>query len=76
VNSKRRRPIRGRYIAFGEEKDKTNGNPTQILSYAENTMTPFISHTFGHLFQNLFLKVIQCSCFLFHFGKVDAFINI
>jgi hypothetical protein len=39
VNSKRRRPIRGRYTGCGEEKDKTNGNPTQILSYAENTMT-------------------------------------
>jgi hypothetical protein len=40
VNSKIRRPIRGRrYTGFGEEKDKTNGNPTQILSYAENTMT-------------------------------------
>jgi hypothetical protein len=39
VNLKRRRPIRGRYTGFGEEKDKTNGYPTQILSYAEYTMT-------------------------------------
>jgi hypothetical protein len=35
----KRRPIRGRYTGLGEEKDKTIGNPAQILSYAENTMT-------------------------------------